>query len=340
MTCWILIILLSITIYSLQLSVADIDSLAEPVQINVPNGDFSEGNKLNGILRWEYQGPFHSNSLLSSAANRQKYFAPQLGKRDKCSLVLSKPLNLKPYHQYLLEMEVKGALFCDWKVDLIYNHKGVKDSIWPLWPEVHSKGLPPAPVWESRKFTFITPGNITGGRLRFSYEAKGLGISVPGLDNIRLYDYGQIKIIGKTKNLLGDPGFELRPAGGDICANQSAAHSGKQFYRIANVGWSYVSVGGVFLKAPSVIRMGIWARGKGIIIINSKGYSYGYLRLRDRLSPEFTLTDKWKYYSWEFPVALNYPEQKISQFWITAASQGQIDLDDADLRIISDQTRK
>lgn len=314
------------------------NSLESGIPVSIPNGDFSQQGKPGEIPNWEYKGPSNKLKPILSDKKHQHYFSPTLNSGEKCELT-SGLIKLKPYHQYVLEMDLKGGIFCHWRLALIYSHEGLKDSTWQLFPNTHSKGLSPAPAWEKRRFKFITPKNVTGCKVRFSYHSTGINPSHPGLDNVKIIDLGKFPIWTKPgKNLLGDPGFELKPVSATVIHHESA-HSGKQFFRFSKKGWKWTQIGNSFVETPVIIRLGIWARGQGKLYIRGRGYSYGYQRLLGYSSPEFELTDKWKFYSWDFPLPLEYPELIILQFWVNANCTGEIDLDDAEMSILGDITQ-
>ena len=272
-------------------------------------------------------------------------FAPELKIGERAVLTSKQPLPLQPYHQYRLELDVRGALFVKWRAAMLFNTTAGATVRHPLFPLVTDNAIPPPPAWETRHFDFIVPGEVKTGRLEFIWEAVTAGPQRPGLANLRLTDFGAV-LDAATKGATisrFNAGFE-EPAAedgtgpgwefGKVMRDPAGAHGGAQFLRL-EINNTRLGIGEVDLSAqpaPVVLRVSAWVRGKGRCSFNTMlSQPPPYWRLQNLESPTWPLTETWSRLSWDFTLAPQNPLPAGISINLRLYGK-QLDLDDVELR--------
>ena len=84
-----------------------------------------------------------------------------------------------------------------------------------------------------------------------------------------------------------------------------------------------------------MIRLRLWARGQGTLQARLRPWGAGYMRLADQLGPRVQVGKQWTRYEWEVGIPRQSPLAVSFGIWLDGQCSGQLDLDDAEIRVIS-----
>ena len=306
-----------------------------PAPATVLRTDFT---KPHALANWALDG-------LHASANGS-FVPPTLVSGARCRLTGKTDLALAPYRQYRLLLDLRLAPFMRRHVTVILTHQDGPQSRLLLAPVRAYGQIHPPPVWVHEQLRFLTPGDVTGGRVELSFEAKGASHGMRlGLKRLQLDDVGPVPMrISPGPNLKRNPGLELDsagleatgwPKGSTVVTDPKAAHSGRRFCRIKGRGRLLSPFGGAFVEPPLVIRLRLWARGQGTLQARLRPWGAGYMRLTDQLGPRVQVGKQWTRYAWEVGIPRQSPLAVSFGMWLDGHSGGQLDLDDAEIRVIS-----
>jgi hypothetical protein len=123
------------------------------------------------------------------------------------------------------------------------------------------------------------------------------------------------------------------PAEGFAVEQPELAHGGRRFFRLRGRERLLLSLAVVDVELPAIYRMGIWVRGQGQAAIRVRLTAAGYERLPDVESGSVRAGPEWRELTVEVPLALGDPRPACLEMMLDAAVDGELDIDDASLKL-------
>jgi len=303
--------------------------------------DFAGADALGN---WVCEGA-DASTAVRDAAGAASVFAPVLAPSQSCRLTLREPLRLAPRHEYRITVGLHLPPYTRRRLVLLLEQAGARHAALTLRPVRHAGDVEPPPVWVEDTAEFVTPGDVTGARIRLEFEAVGADYGVPlAVRGLRIEDLGAVAMrAAPGPNLQANPGVERVTAGGAVIgwddtvrhADADAAHSGVACARFEGGGRTILGLAGAFITPPVIVELRAWVRGHGRLIPECRRTGAGYLRLQGFRGPEIELSEEWQQVVWEVGIPHSRPDAVSFHFVADMFRRDTTHLDDVEVRILS-----